>query len=79
MKGILNLLKFISTVIGTVFGSLVAIIKYTGVAIKYIITTFNLALNMVNEMPEWIQFSMLITIIISVVYTIIGRAKGRSE
>lgn len=79
MKGILNLLKFISTVVGTVFGSLVAIIKYTGVAIKYIITTFNLALNMVNEMPEWIQFSMLITIIISVVYTIIGRAKGRSE
>ena len=79
MKGILNLLKFISTVVGTIFGSLVAIIKYTGVAIKYIITTFNLALNMVNEMPEWIQFSMLITIIISVVYTIIGRTKGRSE
>ena len=79
MKGIIKLIKFIATVMGTLFGSLVAIIKYTGVAIKYIITSFNLALNMINEMPNWIQFAMLITIIISVVYTIIGRTKGKSD
>lgn len=79
MKGILNLIKFIATVVSTVYGTLTATIKYTGVAIKYIITSFNLAMNMVNEMPNWIQFAMIITILISVVYTIIGRTKGKSD
>lgn len=79
MKGIINLIKFIATCIGTIFGGLVAIIKYTGVAIKYIISSFNLAMNMVVMMPNWIQFAMLITIIISVTYTIIGRNKGKSD
>lgn len=79
MKGIINLIKFIATIMGTMAGAIVAIIKYTGVAIKYITQAFNLAMNMVVEMPNWIQFAMLITILISVVYTIIGRTHGKSD
>lgn len=79
MKGIINLLKFIGTIVGTIYGGLVATIKYTGVAIKYITQAFNLAMNMVVEMPNWIQFAMLITILISVVYTFIGRTHGKSD
>lgn len=79
MKGLINLLKFIATIIGTFYGALVAIIKYTGVAIRYITQAFNLAMNMVVEMPNWIQFAMLVTITISVVYQVLGRNVGKSD
>lgn len=79
MKGIINLLKFIANIVGAISGTLLATIKFTGVAIKYITQGFNLAMNMIVMMPNWIQFAMIATITISVIYTVLGRTKGKSD
>lgn len=79
MKGILSALKWFIDIIKLLFNTLMNIFKILGKVFQILFQIVNIAFTTILSMPTWLQAFMVITIIVSVMYVVLGRESGKSD
>lgn len=76
MEFITNFIDWIKNLIDTVWGFLTGFIENLVLLFKYIGIAANLAYDLVAGLPDWLQVFGTVTIIVSVIFMILGRDTG---
>lgn len=72
MEAILNAFDTVFGIVGDFFSSLFQFVKYIGVGA-------GLAYNLVSSLPTWLQAFGTATVLISILYLILGRQTGGNK
>lgn len=78
MKAIISSFTWLIDTIKTLIGILMSLITSIIYALQYIQTLINRLIVLIGQMPPWISGFMMATLVISVVYIIIGRQGGKN-
>lgn len=76
MEFITNFIDWIKNLIDTVWGFLTGFIENLVLLFKYIGIAANLAYDLIAGLPDWLQVFGTVTIIVSVIFMILGRDTG---
>lgn len=79
MKFIVSFIDFITNAIRTVWGFFESIVENLIMLFKYIGVVANLCYEMISSIPVWLQAFAVITIVVSILYIILGRNTGGSK
>ena len=79
MKAIVSGFTWLIDTIKMLVGILMSLIMSLVYAFQYIRTLINRLIVLIGQMPPWISGFMMATLVISVVYIIIGRQGGKSN
>lgn len=76
MEFITNFIDWIKNLIDTVFGFFSGMIDNLTLLFKYIGIAANLAYDLIAGLPDWLQVFGTVTIVVSVIFMILGRDTG---
>ena len=76
MEFITNFIDWIKNLIDTVWGFLTGFIENLVLLFKYIGIAANLAYDLIAGLPDWLQVFGTVTILVSVIFMILGRETG---
>lgn len=79
MFGIIERLNWLTDTISWAWNTLVTTVEWTIKALDYIIMIVGESHRLISAIPNWVGGFMMITVVISVVYTVLGWQAGRNE
>lgn len=79
MKAVVSGFKWLISTIKFLVGMVMNIITSLGYAFAYCRTLITRLIVLIGQMPSWISGFMMITLIISFIYLVIGRSGGKSD
>lgn len=79
MFGIIERLNWLTDTIAWAWNSLTTTVEWTIKALDYLIMIIGESHKLIGAIPNWVGGFMMITVIISVIYTILGWQAGRNE
>lgn len=79
MKYIINCFEFLITTIRTIWDFFVGLLENLLMLIEYLTIVAEICYETIESMPSWLQSFAIITILISVLYMILGRETGGNK
>lgn len=79
MKAIIEGIQSIADMLVNVFEFIITIILNTRTAIMGLVKASTESMELINDLPTFIQSFATITIIISIIYLLLGWSAGKSE
>lgn len=76
MEFFTNFIDWFKNIIDSVFGFFSGLIDNTVLLFKYIGIAAELAYNLIAGLPDWLQVFGTVTIVVSVIFMILGRETG---
>lgn len=76
MEFFTNFIDWFKNIIDTVWGFLTGFIENLVLLFKYIGIAANLAYQLIAGLPDWLQVFGTVTILVSVIFMILGRETG---
>lgn len=76
MEFFTNFIDWFKNIIDTVWGFLTGFIENLVLLFKYIGIAANLAYQLIAGLPDWLQVFGTVTILVSVIFMILGRDTG---